>query len=113
MEVKAPRNGNECESHLCLTLQPHGLSLEFSRQEYWSGLPLPSPGDLPNPGTEPGSPVLQVDFYHLNSRTRDTELGREAKLAYTQVSHVRAPVTTPRPGSFLSSYGFSFLGARN
>ena len=44
------------------SLQPHGLSLEFSRQEYWSGLPFPSPGDLPNPGTEPGSPVLQVDF---------------------------------------------------
>ena len=33
-------------------------SLGFSRQEYWSGLPLPSPGDLPNPGFEPGSPAL-------------------------------------------------------
>ena len=36
----------------------------FSRPEYWSGLPFPSPGDLPNPGTEPMSPVssaLQVD----------------------------------------------------
>ena len=33
----------------------------FSRQEYWSGLPFPSPGDLPNPGTEPWSPALQVD----------------------------------------------------
>ena len=32
----------------------------FSRQEYWSGLPCPSPGDLPNPGTEPGSPTLQT-----------------------------------------------------
>ena len=30
----------------------------FSSQEYWSGLPLPSPGDLPDPGTEPGSPAL-------------------------------------------------------
>ena len=29
------------------------LSMEFSRQEYWSGLPFPSPGDLPDPGTEP------------------------------------------------------------
>ena len=36
-------------------------SLGFSRQEYWSGLPFPSPGDLPNPGIEPGSPVLQAD----------------------------------------------------
>ena len=37
------------------------LSLGFSRQEYWSGLPFPSPGDLPNRGIEPGSPVLQAD----------------------------------------------------
>ena len=36
-------------------------SMEFSRQEYWSGLPFPSPGDLPNPGIEPGSPALQAD----------------------------------------------------
>ena len=34
------------------------LSMEFSRQEYWSGLPFPPPGDLPNPGIEPASPVL-------------------------------------------------------
>ena len=32
------------------------LSIRFPRKEYWSGLPLPSPGDLPDPGTEPGSP---------------------------------------------------------
>ena len=37
------------------------LSMEFSRQEYWSGLPFPSPGNLPDPGTEPGSPALQAD----------------------------------------------------
>ena len=40
------------------------LSMGFSRQEYWSGLPLPSPGDLPSPGIEPMSPVspaLQAD----------------------------------------------------
>ena len=36
-------------------------SLGFSRQEHWSGLPFPSPGDLPNPGIEPGSPTLQAD----------------------------------------------------
>ena len=33
----------------------------FSRQEYWVGLPFPSPGDLPDPGIEPGSPALQTD----------------------------------------------------
>ena len=37
------------------------LSMEFSRQEYWSRLPFPSPGDLPNPGIEAGSPPLQAD----------------------------------------------------
>ena len=36
-------------------------SMKFSRQEYWSGLPFPSPGDLPDPGIEPGSPTLQAD----------------------------------------------------
>ena len=53
---------------LCLTLVTSWtvacqvpLSMAFSRQEYWSGLPFPSPGDLPNPGIEPGSPALQAD----------------------------------------------------
>ena len=36
-------------------------SMGFSRQECWSGLPFPSPGDLPDPGIEPGSPALQAD----------------------------------------------------
>ena len=36
-------------------------SIEFSRQEYWSVLPFPSPGDLPNLGIEPRSPALQAD----------------------------------------------------
>ena len=36
-------------------------SMEFSRQGYWNGLPFPSPGDLPDPGIEPGSPALQAD----------------------------------------------------
>ena len=35
--------------------------MEFSRPEYWSGQPFPSPGDLPNPGIKPRSPALQVD----------------------------------------------------
>ena len=37
------------------------LSMGFSRQQYWSRLPFPSPGDLPDPGIEPGSPALQTD----------------------------------------------------
>ena len=50
------------------SLRPHGLvayqappSMGFSRQEYWSGLPFASPGDLPNPGIEPKSPAFQAD----------------------------------------------------
>ena len=37
------------------------LSMGFSRQKYWSGLPFPPPEDLPNPGIEPRSPALQAD----------------------------------------------------
>ena len=37
------------------------LSMGFSRQEYWSGLPFPSPGDLPDPGIKLGSPALEAD----------------------------------------------------
>ena len=37
------------------------LSMGFSRQEYWNGLPSPSPEDLPNPGIEPRSPALEAD----------------------------------------------------
>ena len=55
-------------TQLCLTLETTWtvacqapLSMEFSRQEYWSVLPFPSPGDLPNPGIKPRSPALQVD----------------------------------------------------
>ena len=44
------------------TVAHQALSMEFSRQEYWSGLPFPSPGDLPSPGIEPRSPTLQADF---------------------------------------------------
>ena len=39
------------------------LSIEFCRQEYWSGLPFPPPGDLPDPGIEPASPALADRFF--------------------------------------------------
>ena len=55
----------ESESHSVVSdsLQPPRTiqSMEFSRQEYWSGLPFPSPGNLPNPGIKPRSPALQAD----------------------------------------------------
>ena len=39
------------------------LSMGFSRQEFWSGLPFPTPGDLPDPGIEPTSPMLAGAFF--------------------------------------------------
>ena len=64
------------------------LSMGFSRQEYWSGLSLPSPGDLPDPGIEPGSPALQTEAlpsetprkpfnivsYHINVNKNHNEI---------------------------------------
>ena len=42
------------------------LSMGFPRQEYWSGLPFPSPGNLPDPGIQPVSPALQADSLPLS-----------------------------------------------
>ena len=60
--------GGGLVAKLCLTLATSWtaayqapLSMGFSRQAYWSGLPFPSPGDLPDPGIEPRSPALQAD----------------------------------------------------
>ena len=55
-------------SHVCLFVtlwtvaQQVPLTMGFSRQEYWSGLPFPSSGNLPYSGIEPGSPILQAVF---------------------------------------------------
>ena len=60
------------------SLRPHHqapLSMGFPRQGYWSGLLFPSPGDLPNPGTEPMSPSLQADSSLLSC------LGSPSKIA--------------------------------
>ena len=53
------------------------LSMGFSRQKYWSGLPFPSPGDLPDLGIEPGSPALEADA--LTSEPLNTLGGVEVK----------------------------------
>ena len=45
---------------------PAPLSMDFSRQEYWSRVPCPPPGDLPKSGTEPMSPALEEDFLLLS-----------------------------------------------
>ena len=51
------------------------MSMGFSRQEYWSGMPCPPPGDLPDPGMElasPAAPALQVDTLPLSHRGSPT-----------------------------------------
>ena len=66
------------------------LSMGFSRQAYWSGLPFPSPGDLPDPGVEPMSPVSHA----LAGGFFTTEpLGKPPKLSLSQTCPV--PVCTP------------------
>ena len=49
------------------------VSMGFSRQEYWSGLPFPSPGALPDPGIKPGSPALQADTLTSEPPGKPTE----------------------------------------
>ena len=51
-----------CDRMECIAHQAT-LSMEFSRQEYWSGLLFSFPGDLPDPGIEPMAPALQADFF--------------------------------------------------
>ena len=57
------------------------LSMGFSRQKYWKGLPFPSPGDLPHPGIEPRSPALQAD-------SLPAELPGKPKITVSQFSSV-------------------------
>ena len=59
------------------------LSVDFSRQEYWSGLPFPSPGDLSHPGIEPRSPSRQADFLSAEPQGKLTEVraGQQKRLS--------------------------------
>ena len=82
-------------AQLCLTLcspmkhSPQApLFMGFSRQQCWSGLPFPSPGDLPNPEIEPGSPTLQADS--LLSELS----GKLLLLLLSRFSHVRLCATS-------------------
>ena len=68
-------------------------SMEFSRPEYWSGLPCPPPGDLPNAGTEPRSPALQVDSLPTEY---EWELCRNSVLFFQLFCRPRVPWTARR-----------------
>ena len=70
-------------------------TMGFSRQEYWSGLPVPSPGDLPNPWIEPRSPTLQADALTSDPPGKPTHMHTHTQIVF---SHKRegnlAPLTT-------------------
>ena len=59
------------------------LSMGFSRQEYWSGLPFPSPGDLPDPGIEPRSPALQANFLPTELQGKPIRYFKENRLFWS------------------------------
>ena len=69
----------------------------FSRQEYWNGLPFPSPGDLPDPGIEPGSPSLHMDSLP-SEPSGDTEMNRMRALQTLTVWMIR---NMDKNGNFL------------
>ena len=74
------------------------LFMEFSRQECWSGLPFPSPGDFPDPGIEPRSPALQADILYYTTVVTIIIIMRNAgldeaqagvKIAGRTINHLR------------------------
>ena len=77
------------------------LSMEFSRQEYWSGLPCPPPGDLPNPGIEPTSLELSLLQVHslplISGKPRFTSKSRLSALFFLKIRIcTKAGLTFPR-----------------
>ena len=91
------------------------LSMGFSRQEYWSGLPFPSPGDLPDPGIEARSPALQADSLpsELTGKTQVTSLLQVQTWSVCEIgtlpSFLLSSLFPSFPSSFLpSSFPFSF-----
>ena len=65
------------------------LSMEFFRQEYWSGFPCPPPGDLPNPGIEPPSPALQADSLLLSHQGSPQMVLQDTKYLSSKLDHQR------------------------
>ena len=88
-----------CDPMDCTHQAP--LSMEFSRQEYWSGLPCPPAGDLPNPGIKPRSPALQADSLSHQESPRILEWvaypsskGSSQPRNRTVVSYIRGEFTS-------------------
>ena len=82
------------------------LSMGFSRQEYWSGLPFPSPGDLPNPGIEPRSPTLQADClpseFTFHFHALEKEMATHSSVLAWRIPRTGEPGGLPFMGSTVS-----------
>ena len=76
----------------------------FSRQEYWSGLPFPSPGDLSNPGIKPGSPTLQVDSSPSETPNSMLKIWKKKKIIYSTRGRT-SQICFLRPPSLYESRG--------
>ena len=72
------------------------LSMGFSSQEYWSGLPSPSPEDLSDPGIEPGSPALQTDSLPSELQERSNMGGRQAQYKKSERGEQQARENKPK-----------------
>ena len=59
--------------------------MEFSREDYWSGLPFPSPGDRPNPGIKPRSPALQVNSSPTEVSGKPLHLFRSSPISLSNI----------------------------
>ena len=82
------------------------LSMAFSRQDYWSGLPFSPPGDLPNPEIEPGSPALQADYLPSEpERTSGEKLIPNNARKNLGIEAQRSGMVFPRTHSWLMLYG--------
>ena len=101
---------------LCVTIWTAAcqapLSVGFSRQGYWSGLPCPLPGDLPNPGIEPRSLVFQADSLLLSHQGSPILCVSSVQFSRSVVSdslrphesqHARPPCPSPTPGVYSDS----------
>ena len=86
------------------------LSMGFPRQEYWSGLPLPPPGDLSNPGIEPKSPALQADsllLSHWGGPIACNKLPQNVVLE--DVNHLKKNNYLCLPSVFVAAHGLSLV----
>ena len=81
------------------------LSMGFSRQEYWSGLPFPSPGDLPNPGIKPRFPALQADSLPAEPPGTPSHLQGPPQIS---PSWPQGDLSDPCPCEFYSNHCYLF-----